>query len=286
MNQSNNEFIKCWNEILVPKWNRFRHILSGNGKIHSDTALELLNIQEGDRVLDVGCGYGETCLQMAEIVGLTGEIVGIDCTEAFLEIGKKELAETAHKNVTYVLGDAQTHPFEEGEFNFAFSRFGVMFFENRVMAMKAIHRSLKPGGKMMLIVWRPLKENYCWNVGKTMALKYLPEPEQFGMTCGPGPFSMGNEEMSRGMLKAAGFSNVELFKQNDADVFMGNTLEEAIDFQLLVGPSGELIRESKEKGKEAIPKIRRDLKEELTKYLKGEEVWMPSSAWIIIATKE
>jgi len=161
-----------------------------------------------------------------------------------------------------------------------------MFFENRVRAMQTIHRSLKPGGKMMLIVWRRLKENYCWNVGKTVALKYLEEPEEIKMTCGPGPFSMGSEEMTRGMLKAAGFTKVDLFKQNDVTVFMGSNLEEAIDFQLLVGPSGELIRESGDKGQEAIPKIRRDLGEELAKYQRGEEVWMPSSSWIIVATKE
>jgi ubiquinone/menaquinone biosynthesis C-methylase UbiE len=283
---SNNEFIRCWNEILVPKWNRFRHILSGNGKIHSDTALELLDIRKGDRVLDVGCGYGETSLQFAEKVGPTGTVVGIDCTEAFLKIGRNELEESSLKNVEYILGDAQDHSFCEKEFDLAFSRFGVMFFENRIKAMKNIYRGLKPGGKMMLIVWRPLKDNYCWNVGKTMALKYLKEPEQIGMTCGPGPFSMGNEEMTRGMLKSAGFNHVELFQQNDVDVFMGNNLEEAIDFQLLVGPSGELIRESGDKGQEAIPQIREDLREEMGKYLRGEEVWMPSSAWLIVATKK
>ena len=67
---------------------------------------------------------------------------------------------------------------------------------------------------------------------------------------------------------------------------MGNNLEEAIDFQLLVGPSGELIRESGDKGQEAIPQIREDLREEMGKYLRGEEVWMPSSAWLIVATKK
>ena len=107
INRSNNEFIKCWNEILVPKWNRFRHILSGNGEIHSNTGLDLLDIQEGNRILDVGCGYGETCLQLAEKVGPTGEVVGIDCTESFLEIAKEELARSPNNNVTYVLGDAQ-----------------------------------------------------------------------------------------------------------------------------------------------------------------------------------
>lgn len=285
MDLSNDDFIKCWNEILVPKWNRFRHILSGNGKIHSDTAFELLDIKEGQKVLDVGSGYGETCLQVAEKVGGNGQVTGIDCTQAFLDTAQQELDASPYHNVSYVLGNAQDYPLEPDSFDLAFSRFGVMFFENRVAAMKNVYRSLKPGGRMMLIVWRGLKDNYCWNVGKTMALKYLKEPEEVGMTCGPGPFSMANEEVTRGMLKSAGFSDIEIFRQNDADVFMGSNLEEAIDFQLLVGPSGELIRESGEKGQAAIPQIRQDLARELSGYLRDDEVWMPSSAWIIVTRK-
>jgi SAM-dependent methyltransferase len=281
-----NDFIRCWNEILVPKWNRFRHILSGNGKIHSDTAFKLLNINKGDSLLDVGCGYGETCLQVSEKVGPSGKITGIDCTKSFLDIANKEMEESKLKNINYILGDAQNYPFDKGEFDLAFSRFGVMFFENRVAAMKNVHRSLKTGGTMMLIVWRSLNDNHCWNIGKTIALKHLQEPEKIGLSCGPGPFSMADEESTRGMLKSAGFSTVKIFKQNDADILMGSNLEEAIDFQILIGPSGELIRESGEKGKEAIPKIRKDLAKELSQYKKGDEIWMPSSAWIITATKD
>ena len=71
-------FIECWNGILTPKWIRCRHVLSGNGKIHSDLAFPIFDIQRSDTVLDIGCGFGETCLQMAEIdadvcIGRNGE---------------------------------------------------------------------------------------------------------------------------------------------------------------------------------------------------------------------
>ncbi|MCB0327241.1 MAG: class I SAM-dependent methyltransferase [Bdellovibrionales bacterium] len=283
---TNNDFIRCWNDILVPKWNRFRHILSGNGKNHSDIAFEYANIKEGQKILDVGCGYGETCLELAEKVGSSGKVIGIDCTTSFLETAKIELAESRHKNVEYILGDAQDHPFQDESFDMAFSRFGIMFFENRVAALKNIHRSLKVGGQMMLIVWRGLEDNYCWRVGKEISLKYLTQPTKVGSTCGPGPFSMADEETCRDMLKAAGFSKIDLFKQNDIDVIMGRDIDDAIEMQLQVGPSGEIIRESGEHGKSMIPKIREDLKKELEKYQRGNEVWLPSSAWIILATKE
>ena len=78
--ESNVGFIDCWNTILVPKWNRFRHLLSGNGEIHSNIAYKDFGIQKGDKVVDVGCGYGETCLEIGRMVGSDGEVLGLDCT--------------------------------------------------------------------------------------------------------------------------------------------------------------------------------------------------------------
>lgn len=284
MDFTNDDFIRCWNEILTPKWDRFRHILSGNGEIHSTKAFEYWPAKEGAKVVDIGCGYGETCLSLAEHVGPAGKVVGIDCCKSFLETAREELARTEHKNVEYILGDAQRYDFPNEEFDLAFSRFGIMFFENRVAAMKNIYRSLKPGGHLMLIVWRSLQDNLCWNIGKKVALRHLEQPE-ITETCGPGPFSMASENVSRSMLAAAGFKKINLFQQYDVNAYMGKDIEDAIEFQLQVGPSGEIIRESKEKGQAALPLIRKDLRQELAEHLQGNEVWMPSSSWIIVAEK-
>ncbi len=281
----NDDFINCWNEILVPKWNRFRHLLSGNGGIHSDIALPKFGIEAGHQVLDIGCGYGETCLEISQLVGPSGKVVGVDCTEAFLEIAQQEQAAAGVTNVEYLLGDAMTQELPADSFDVAFSRFGIMFFQSAVMALKNAHGALKPGGKLGLIVWRSLQENPCWRLAKEIALKYLPPPGDQAKTCGPGPFSWGNEETDRAMLQAAGFDNVELFERIDADVCVGTSLEEAIDYQILVGPSGEIIREAEAEGQKQLPEIRRELRELMKQYLRGEEVWMPSSTWAIMARK-
>lgn len=117
---SNDDFISCWNEILVPKWNRFRHLLSGNGAVHSKESYKHFNIQPGDKVLDIGCGYGETCIEIGKIVGPSGEVLGLDCTEAFLEIANKERDEAGLDNVKFVLGDAQTYQLPENYFESPF----------------------------------------------------------------------------------------------------------------------------------------------------------------------
>ncbi|MGD8606590.1 MAG: class I SAM-dependent methyltransferase [Myxococcales bacterium] len=278
-------FVECWNDILTPKWIRFRHLLSGNGKVHSDLAFPDFGIEEGDKVLDIGCGFGETALEIAEMVGPSGEVVGIDCTDAFLDVAEREREAAALANVRFELGDAQICDLPEGYFDVAYSRFGVMFFQSAVRALRNAHHALKPGGKVCLIVWRSLADNPCWGAAKDVALRHLPPPGGNAATCGPGPFSMASEDTDRTMLEAAGFEHVELFKQIDADICVGRDLEEAIDYQILVGPSGEIIREAGVEGQRKLPEIRRDLRTLLEPYLRDDGVLMPSSTWAIMARK-
>jgi len=283
---NNNDFISCWNEVLVPKWNRFRHLLSGNGAVHSATAYDYFNIQPGDKVLDIGCGYGETCLEIGRIVGPEGAVLGLDCTEAFLEIANRERDEAGLSNVKFALGDAQTYELAENYYDVVYSRFGVMFFQNVVYALKNAHKTLKPGGKLCLIVWRTINDNPCWGLAKEIALKHLPPPGDNAQTCGPGPFALADEETDRGMLKAAGFENIEIFERNDADICIGTSMKEAIDFQILVGPSGEIIREAGDQGQEKLPLIRSDMENSMKNNLRSDGgVYLPSSTWFIMARK-
>ncbi len=278
-------FVECWNEILTPKWIRFRHLLSGNGKIHSDIAYDAFGIREGDKVLDIGCGFGETALEIAKIVGPSGEVVGIDCTDAFLDIANHERDEAGTANVRYEVGDAQICDLPESYFDVVYSRFGVMFFQSAVRALRNANRALKPGGKVCLIVWRSLAENPCWGASKEVVLRHLPPPGEASSTCGPGPFSMAAEETDRAMLEAAGFSEVDVFKRIDADICVGTDLEEAVDYQILVGPSGEIVREAGAEGQRKLPEIRRDLRELMEPYQRADGVFMPSSTWAIMARK-
>ena len=285
MTTSNDDFISCWNEILVPKWNRFRHILSGNGAVHSEMAQAYFKIQPGDKVLDIGCGYGETCIEIGKIVGPEGEVLGLDCTEAFLEIANKERDEAGLDNVKFVMGDAQTYELPENYYDVVYSRFGVMFFQNIVYALKNAHKALKPGGKLCMIVWRTIDDNPCWGMGKDIALTHLPPPGDNAATCGPGPFALANEETTRAMMNAAGFENIEIFQRNDTEIPIGTSMEEAIDFQILVGPSGEIIREAGELGQEKLPAIREHMRKSYEPYERSEGVYLPSSTWFIMARK-
>ena len=281
----NNEFIDCWNRILTPKWVRFRHLLSGNGKRHSDIALPRFGIKPGDKVLDIGCGFGETCLEIGKIVGKTGEVLGLDCTDEFLKIANSERDQAGLLHVRYEVGDAQEYPLPENHFDVAFARFGVMFFESAVRALRNTHRALKPGGKVCLVVWRRLADNPAWGAAKSIVLEYLPPPGDKGQTCGPGPFSWADEATDREMMAAAGFKDVELFERIDIDICVGRTVEEAIDYQILVGPSGEIVREAGEEGQRRLPEIREKLSRLMQANLRDDGVYLPSSTWMIAARK-
>lgn len=283
----NQGFVRCWNEILVPKWVRFRHLLSGNGEEHSRVSFErgIFEAHPGERVLDIGCGFGETCLQLGRMVTASGRVLGIDCTGSFLEVAERERREAGAENVRYQLADAQVCALPEEHFDVAFSRFGVMFFESAVAAMRNAHGALRPGGRLYLQVWCSLFENPAWRVAKEVALRYLPPPGDGAQTCGPGPFSMASQETDRLMLEAAGFTGEVRFERVEVDMCIGRDVDEAIDYQILVGPSGEIIREAGEEGQARLPEIRRDLEDIFRDHLRGDGVYMPSSSWAIAAVK-
>jgi ubiquinone/menaquinone biosynthesis C-methylase UbiE len=277
----NASFIECWNHILTPKWLRFRHLLSGNGQIHSDMAYPRLDIRRGHRVLDVACGFGETTLELADRVGPLGSVLGLDCTRSFIEIAERERHIAGVSNVAYELADIDSAPLPPRAFDVAVSRFGVMYCASPVRALRAIGRALTPGGQIGLIAWRSLANNPCWSIAEQIALRHVPPPGEQAQTCGPGPFSMSDLETNHSIMAAAGFKEVSI-AQLDASLCVGRTLQEATEYQMVVGPAGYVIREAGEAGLRAAADIQNALSQALRSYRRSDgSVWLDSSTWFI-----
>ncbi len=278
---SSNEFVDFWNDILVPKFVKFRHILVGGLTHHSEKIFPTLEIHEGGKAVDVGCGFGDTAIQIANRVGPRGSVLGMDCCEAFLEFARADANAAGVGNVSFVEGDVQNYPFES-DHDFCFSRFGTQFFENPVAGLRSMRTSLKPGGVMTMIVWRALDDNPWLGVPKQVILQILPPPGEGARTCGPGPFSMADQEMVTKQLEIAGYDEIQ-FERVDAPLMVGNTLDDAVDFQLAIGPAGEVYREAGDTANAKHEEIIAALKSELSKYVTDDGVFMESSSWKIRA---
>jgi ubiquinone/menaquinone biosynthesis C-methylase UbiE len=280
---ANASYIECWNGVLTPKWLRFRHLLSSNGQVHSDLAYPTLDIRRGHRVLDVACGFGETTLELADRVGPLGSVLGIDCTQAFVEIAQRERHNTGITNVEYALADIETAELAPRSFDAAVSRFGIMYCASPVRALRAIGRALVPGGQLGLIAWRGIAHNPCWELAEAVALRHLPRPGEQAQTCGPGPFSMGDRETDARIMQASGFEEITI-TQYDAELCVGRTLDEALEYQLVVGPAGYVIREAGAAGEDAMPEIRRELSRVLQDFRRTDgTIWLASSTWFVSA---
>ena len=276
------EFVRFWNEVLAPKFIRFKHILVDGLTLHSEAVFPSLPVQKGDVVLDVGCGFGDTAIKLARIVGDEGSVVGIDCCDAFLDYARQDAKTQGIENIRFERGDAEI-ALPKNEYDFVFARFGTMFFSNPVVAMRNMRLALKPGGRMAHIVWRQPADNPWLSMAKEIVLQYLPPPGEDAQTCGPGPFSMANEEMVRGMMKSAGYEDIE-FTRVDAQVLVGKSVSDAIDFQLALGPAGEVFREAGDLAEKKRPEIEAALAEAIRKETASEEgIFMPSSSWVISA---
>jgi SAM-dependent methyltransferase len=278
---NDNEFVDFWNEILVPKFTRYRHILVDGLTHHSAKIFPTLDVGEGDTVVDVGCGFGDTAIAFARRVGPKGSVLGIDCCDGFLEFGRADAEAAGVANLAFVEGDAQTYAFEPVH-DFCFSRFGTQFFENPVAGLRNMRTSLKPGGVMTMIVWRTIDDNPWLGLPKEIVLRYLPPPGDDARSCGPGPFSMADEDMVAKQLEIAGYADIR-FERVDAPLMVGSNPDDAVGFQIALGPAGEVYREAGAEAERRHAEIDAALKAELSKYATNEGIVMDSSSWVISA---
>ena len=275
-------FVQFWNEVLAPKFIRFKHVLVDGLSKHSEAIFPALPVHRGDRVLDVGCGFGDTAIQLAALVGSGGSVTGIDCCDAFLDYARRDAHERGLTNVSFVRGDAEI-ALPISEFDFVFSRFGTMFFANPVAGLRNMRRALRPGGRMVHIVWRTRADNPWLSMAKDVVLQFLPPPGEDAQTCGPGPFSMTNVETVRTMMTAAGYSQIE-FRRVDAPVLIGKDVADAIAFQLALGPAGEVFREAGALAEEKRPEIEAALTKAIERQTHSHDgIVMESSSWVISA---
>jgi SAM-dependent methyltransferase len=281
--EDNVEATEAWNGPLFDIWLEYRDIVAEGLRAHGESALMACPPREGDRVLDIGCGLGDTTVRLAGLVGAAGHAHGVDVAKRMIETAIEEAAEAGVENVSFATCDVEVARFEQ-TFDYAFSRMGIMFFANPVAALRNVREALAPGGRLNIVVWRRKLDNDFIRRAEVVVAEYLDEPEDSDVPrCGPGPFSMANADTVTDVLKHAGYEDIRLARQ-DLPYKIGDDLEHAVAFNMALGPAAEVLRLWGERVDDIRPKIAADLRAALADFVvDGGAVIAPSSTWAVTA---
>jgi SAM-dependent methyltransferase len=261
-------------EVRLRAWAEVREPLERQLAPLGQRALAALAPRPGECILDIGCGGGETVLELARAVAPDGAVVGIDLSAAVLAFARR--AAEGRERVRFVQADAEAYPFEPASFNAAFSRFGVMFFADPIAAFINIRRSLKPNGRMAFVCWRALEENQLDILPLRAASPHLPPLPAFDAEVA-GPFAFANPDRVRGILERANFGEIEITAHDD-QVGSGD-LDTMLMVCSQVGALGKILRESPELRAATLPAVRAAL----AAHDGADGVKLTAATWVVTA---
>jgi len=233
--------IAYWNSEGGPRWVAMQERMDAMLAPLMNVALDRARPAVGETVLDIGCGCGATLLEVANRVGPTGSVVGVDVSVPMLDRARERVRDNASRNVRLTLSDAATHTFAPGAFDLAFSRFGVMFFDNPDSAFANIRLALASTGRLTFVCWAPPRDNAWLTVPLTAARPHLP-PQPESDPVAPGPFAFADPDRIRGILTRAGYSAVDITRHNASMRICGpGEAEQAARFAVESGPVARVM---------------------------------------------
>jgi len=273
----NSEEIAYWNDEAGSRWAAFQeridHVFAPLGL----AGLASAALQPAESVLDIGCGCGATLLELASAVGARGGVVGIDVSRSMLAVAEQRAQALGLANVGFLLADASTYAFGEDAFDVAFSRFGVMFFDDPVGAFANVRRSLRADGRLVFVCWRDLAANPWFHVPLEavrphVAAQPKPDPEA------PGPLAFADPNRVRGILAQAGFEDVQ-FKAFDVKLVLGLRTS-ACELLSQIGIAARLLGEADDRARaDAVVALDRVLRAHET----NGDVVLGAGVWIVSA---
>jgi SAM-dependent methyltransferase len=268
--------VEYWNASAGDTWASLQELLDRQIAPLGQEALRALAPAEGEHIIDIGCGCGETSMDLAARVGVTGRIVGVDISKPMLDVARRRPIPQGVPRPEFREVDAQVGDLGRRVFDAAYSRFGVMFFSDPVAAFANIRASIKERGRLAFVCWQALAQNSWMREPLEAAAPFLPPTVATDPTA-PGPFAFADPGRLRGILVAAGFGSISI------DPFHtrvgAGELEEALRLALRVGPLGSALREQPHLQADVIDAVRKLL----SRYATSSGVLMPAAVWIVRA---
>ena len=190
--------------------------------------LDGIDLQPGERVLDIGCGCGDSTLGAAEAVGPDGAVLGLDLSPAQLDVARQRAEHRGLTNVEVRVADVTAVDLEAGSVDVLLSRFGVMFFDDPVAAFTRLRGALADGGRLAFVCWQSFERNEWVQVpaeafGRVLDVSPEVPDDQ------PGGGSFRDPERVRSILEAAGFHNLR-FDDVACTIDLGPDADDAVDF--------------------------------------------------------
>ena len=275
--------IEAWNTVLFEKFSRYEHLLVQGLGQHGSQLFDRFPPAPGARVLDIGSGFGDSTVRLAELVGPAGDAVGVDCAENFVTAARDRARAQGAERTRFFRADVEVDELD-GPYDAAFARFGTMFFASPVAALRNVRKSLAPGARLAASVWRKREDNPCFYLAQQVVEQFIDQADKSkdDVTCGPGPFSWASADRVSDQLLAAGFVE-PTFARFDAPMCIGASLDEALDFARDIGPAGEALRLARQKAGALQGEIERALRRALEPFLRTDGVWAVSSTWLMTA---
>lgn len=207
VDSGNLDQLRSWDGDEGAYWSAHADAFDAAVRDYHPLLMRAAAIGADDRILDVGCGAGQTTIDAARAT-VTGRALGVDLSGPLLRVARTRAVAGGVANAEFVHADAQSHDFGEACFDLVISRTGVMFFADAAAAFANLARATRPGGRLALLVWqRPERNEWFLTFATTLAAgRPLPAPR----TGAPGPFSLGDPDHVRRLLERAGWSGIDV----------------------------------------------------------------------------
>jgi SAM-dependent methyltransferase len=276
----NSAQIAYWNSDAGPRWVAMQERMDAMLAPLMHAALDRARPTVGETALDIGCGCGATLLELAGRVGPNGSVRGIDISAPMLDRARQRVQANLLANVHLTLSDAATHAFSPGVFDLAFSRFGVMFFDEPVSAFANIRSALATAGRLVFVCWAPLQDNPWFVVPLAVARPHLP-PQPQSDPDAPGPFAFADPDRVRHILKEAGYSAVEVARHDTSMRICGaGETEQAARFVVESGPVARALAGA---GPDARAAVEQAIGAEFRRLEGPGGIELPGSVWLVSA---
>ena len=274
-----------WDNTASHKWIKEYHSIKFRLKEVTEHFFKFLPKLDNLKILDVGCGTGETLTYTSKIIDKSSKITAIDISQSMIEFAQNKLAKQPNFNqYAFIVDDAQTHTFNKNYYDLLISRFGMMFFSNPLLAFKNLYHSLKKGGQMFFCTWSGIRENDFFGIPLMTLSNYL-NISIPNFDNQPGPMSLSEPTLIKSLLKNSGFIDTKVVTKKVNLVGLEN-MDQQLFILLNIGPAGRLFKEYKlDQDKKKVSILKERLKKNLKNKIHKDELVLTANVHFIHAAK-